>query len=72
MSMTGKNILDKNIPLTNTSQSYSLGSPILMDEFGWSEADATFYWSIMMSASGIIGFFSYIILGKLTKKYGEI
>ena len=47
----------------------SLGTPIVMDEFGWSEADATFKWSLIMSATGVISFFAYIVMGRLTKRY---
>ena len=47
---------------------YSLSTPVAMDEFGWSEPDATFNISLVMAATGLIGFVSFLWMNKLTKR----
>ena len=50
---------------------FSLGTPIVMDEFGWSETEAVFNWSMIMSATGICSFASYLLISRLNKRFGE-
>ena len=39
--------------------------------FGWSETEAVFNWSMIMSATGICSFASYLLISRLNKRFGE-
>ena len=58
---------DKNKAVTKNFI-FSLGTPIAMDQFGWSESEAAFNMSLILSATGIIGFVAYLVMGKLTER----
>ncbi len=49
----------------------TLGTPMTMDEFAWTEADAVLYLGIAMTCGGALSLAMFIAIGRLAKIYDE-
>jgi len=48
-----------------------IGSPMTMDEFGWSEPDAVLYLGVAMSCGGVIALCTFLMVSRLAMRYDE-
>ena len=52
----------------NTSLFNRLGTPLVMDQFGWSESEAILYLGILMTVGGAISVVTFAAVGPLAKR----
>ncbi len=50
---------------------HSIGTPMTMDEFAWSESDAVLYLGIAMSAGGVMALCTFVAIGRLAQRFDE-
>ena len=48
---------------------FRLGTPLVMDQFGWSESDAILYLGIMMTVGGIVCVVAFVSVGPLARRF---
>ncbi|CAF2740123.1 MSFD8 [Lepeophtheirus salmonis] len=49
----------------------TLGTPLCMDNFAWSEETTVFYLGIIMSSGGVMSFICFLTIPPLSKKFDE-
>ena len=50
---------------------YSLGTPLCMDQFGWSEEKTVLYFGILIASLGLMSVFLFASVGPICKKIDE-
>ena len=45
-----------------------LGTPLCMDQFGWSEEDTVLYFGILVASLGVMSVILFASIGPLTKR----
>ena len=47
---------------------FRLGTPLCMDQFGWSEEDTVLYFGILVASLGVMSVILFASIGPLTKR----
>ena len=63
LSIKNKMIYDKNSLIL-----HRIGTPICLEQFGWSQQDTVLYYGILLGSNGILSLVYYMTAGPLSKR----
>ncbi|XP_043668192.1 major facilitator superfamily domain-containing protein 8 isoform X1 [Vespula pensylvanica] len=49
----------------------TLGTPLTMDQFGWSKTESLYYLGLLMSIGGVIACITFVMIGPICKRFAE-
>ena len=64
----GREKYNRNRKFTAEVLSPRIGTPICMEQFGWSQKDTVLYYGILLGSNGALSMVYYITAGPLSKR----